>query len=211
MPAMPPFELRPAAPADIEALVPLIHSSGPETFDYVFVDRPGQTAADFLRSSLRREGGEHGYGHHFVVTHESEVVGAGTCFDGRDARGHTLAALRQILGYYGLRRGLGVIRRGLETESIVKPPKGRLHYIGHLGVTREWRGRGIGTQLVEHALEVGRQKGCTRAALDVSVENPQAQALYERLGFEVTALISSSYESPFGRVPSFRRMERGVE
>lgn len=201
------LDIRAAGPEDAQALVPLVHSSGPSTFDYVFVDRDGVSCFDVLLQALSQKDGEHGYGHHFVAIHEGEVVGGGACFDGIDARRHTMAAIRQIFSYYGLRRSLGVIRRGLQTESVVCPPKGELHYIGHLGVFRDWRGRGVGAQLVDFLLEIGRTKGRKRAALDVSVENPRAEALYRRLGFEVTSVHESSYESEYGRVPTFRRME----
>ena len=49
--------------------------------------------------------------------------------------------------------------------------------------------------------------GRTRAALDVSVENPRAQALYERLDFEVTEECMSKLENSTARVPDHRRME----
>ncbi len=199
--------IRPAGPHDAQALVPLIHSSGISEFDFVFVDRDEQTTADFLRFTLQHEKGGHGWGHHVVAVHGDQVVGAGVCYDGRQARGHTGVALRKILGHYGLGRGLGVVRRGLQIERVVRPPRGDLHYIGHLGVARDWRGRGIGRQLVEFLLDEGRARNCPRAALDVSVENPRAQALYERMGFSVTGEMSSDLKSPFGQVVAHRRME----
>ncbi len=199
--------IRPAGPLDVEALIPLVHSSGYSEFDFVFVDRKEQKTADFLRFSLQDEQGEHGWGHHVVAVHDDQVVGAGACYDGTQARGHTLDALRKIFGHYGLWRGPGVIRRGLQIERVVRPPRGDLHYIGHLGVTKDWRGRGVGTQLVEFLLNEGRARKSPRAALDVSIENPQAQALYERLGFEVTGETEANLKSAFGRVVAHRRME----
>ena len=47
----------------------------------------------------------------------------------------------------------------------------------------ESRGEGLGTALVEAALDVARERGCKRVELDVSDDNPRARALYERLGF----------------------------
>ena len=52
-------------------------------------------------------------------------------------------------------------------------------------MTPSLRGEGLGSQLIEHFLQIGRDSGLPMAALDVSVANPKAQALYERFGFAV--------------------------
>jgi ribosomal protein S18 acetylase RimI-like enzyme len=91
-------------------------------------------------------------------------------------------------------------------EGMIEPPKGRLHYIAHLGVRPEMQGKGVGTKLIEHLLELGREEGRTQAALDVSTLNPRAQALYERFGFQVTKHNSSTLSG----IPSHNRMERAL-
>jgi Acetyltransferases len=78
-----------------------------------------------------------------------------------------------------------VIRRGLQLERIICPPPRRTLYLAHLGVTPALRGEGLGSQLIDHFLQIGRSAGLPLAALDVSAANPKAQALYERLGFRV--------------------------
>ncbi len=46
------IKFRPALPDDVEAAVPLIYSSGPDAFDFVF-NVPGRaTAQDFLRQAF---------------------------------------------------------------------------------------------------------------------------------------------------------------
>jgi ribosomal protein S18 acetylase RimI-like enzyme len=49
-----------------------------------------------------------------------------------------------------------------------------------------YRGRGLGTALVEEALAWGRERGATRARLWVHDQNQTAIRLYERLGFTMT-------------------------
>ncbi|HMV29052.1 MAG TPA: GNAT family N-acetyltransferase, partial [Anaerolineales bacterium] len=116
-----------------------------------------------------------------------------------------LAMGRQIVSFYGL-AAFSVIPRGLQVESIIQPPKGDVHYIAHLGVHPSMQGKGIGTQLVEHLMEQGRNAGKTHTALDVSVLNPRAQVLYERLGFKLTG----QRESKLPGVPSHNRLERAL-
>ncbi|NUM47588.1 MAG: GNAT family N-acetyltransferase, partial [Anaerolineales bacterium] len=89
-------------------------------------------------------------------------------------------------------------------------PKGAIHYIAHLGVAPEWQSKGIGGRLIEHFLEGGKKLGRTTAALDVSVVNPRAQRLYERLGFVVKHERVSTLKNEFGTVPNHRRMERAL-
>src|SRR4030095_12783639 len=52
-----------------------------------------------------------------------------------------------------------------------------------IGVTKPYRGRGIGTALIGTTLEAARAKGLTRIELTVRTDNDRAKALYERFGF----------------------------
>ncbi|MCP8464039.1 GNAT family N-acetyltransferase [Pseudomonas sp. ZM23] len=179
-----PLTFRPARPADVDAAVPLIYSSGPEAFDYAFA-RPGRNnAQDFLRYAFAQGSGQFGWRQHWVGELDGRVVAAGTVFGGEQNLGYLLAASRQILGFFGA-GSLPVIRRGLQLERIICPPPRRTLYLAHLGVTPELRGEGLGSQLIDHLLQRGRRAGVSMAALDVSAANPKAQALYERLGFRV--------------------------
>ena len=53
--------------------------------------------------------------------------------------------------------------------------------------------------------------GGKTAVLDVSVENPRAEALYGRLGFVVTKEMRSSDQNRYSRVHHHRRMARPIE
>lgn len=204
------LHFRVATPADTEAAIPLIYSSGPAAFDYVFKHPARGTALDFLRHAFADGAGEFGYRNHTIVETGGQIVGIGACFSGREAFGFTPAAARQILSFYGLRHMLHISRRGLQVESVVEVPKGAIHYIAHLGVAPEWQSKGIGGRLIEHFLEGGKKLGRTTAALDVSVVNPRAQRLYERLGFVVKHERVSTLKNEFGTVPNHRRMERAL-
>lgn len=194
---------RPAVAADADAAVPLIYSSGPAAFNYVF---GRDDAMAFLRRAFVASDGEFSHRTHVVVEEEGQVVAAGAAFDGRRMLVFTLAAARQILSHYGLVRALGVIARGLRTESVIRPPKARECYIAHLGVTPGLRGRGIGAQLVRHLL--GRVDLALHdcAALDVASTNPRAEALYARLGFRSEQLRKSRLVNDDGEVPDHWRM-----
>lgn len=195
---------REAGPGDVEEAVPLIHSSGPLAFDFVFSRKAGQSL-EFLRFAFLDGAGEMGYKNHIVGEQNGRVIAVGAAFDGSTGFPFFLSAARQIIRFYGF-SCLPAMIRGLQVEQIIEPPKGRMHYIAHLGVRPDMQGKGIGSKLVEHFLKLGRQEGRTQAALDVSIVNPRAQALYERLGFQVT----KHHVSTLHGIPSHKRMERAL-
>ena len=110
---------------------------------------------------------------------------------------------------YGPWQGVAVSRRGLQFERLCPPPTGDLLYLTHLGVAPECRGQGIGQSLIKRLLISAPRSttGRTTVALDVSCENPRAQALYERVGFKVVRERLSTLKNSTATVPSQRRME----
>lgn len=60
-------------------------------------------------------------------------------------------------------------------------------WIEDLFVREGARSVGLGSGLVEAALERARERGCARVELDVNEANTAALALYERFGFNASA------------------------
>ncbi|HEX7340557.1 MAG TPA: N-acetyltransferase [Rhodanobacteraceae bacterium] len=201
-----PLLIRPACVEDAALAVPLICSSGPAAFDYVFA-RGGGDATAFLRRAFVDGAGEFGWRNHVVAEYAGQVVAAGSGFGKADTRGFTVAAARQIARHFGV-RAVGVIACGLRTERLIRPPVADEFYLGHLGVAPALRGHGIGTELVHWLMARGRERGLTTAVLDVAADNPQAEALYARLGFAVTGVRASRLRNAHGAVPTQRRMQR---
>ncbi len=54
-------------------------------------------------------------------------------------------------------------------------------HVGRIAVHKQWRGRGVGTRLVEHLTKVARERGIAEIHLHSQV---QAAEFYSRLGFE---------------------------
>ena len=61
-------------------------------------------------------------------------------------------------------------------------------FITTVAVKSEFRGRGWGRLLVEHALQVAKDEGSPTVGLGVESANVAAIRLYERLGFRTTRL-----------------------
>lgn len=198
------LEFRPATAEDADLAVPLIYSSGPLAFDFAFgSDR--LDAVSFLRKAFIHGSGTFGHRNHVVGALDGIVVAAGTAYSGDTTVSESVAVARQIVSAYRL-GAPSIITRGLRVESVISPPSKGVHYVAHLGVTEDVRGRGVGRALVEYLHEQGRSLGREVAELDVSIANPEAQALYERLGYEVVKEQSSTLANRFGRVVDHRRM-----
>lgn len=71
--------------------------------------------------------------------------------------------------------------------DIVRQPFDGMRHAGALGigVLEDYRGRGIGKQLMQATLAAAADAGITRIELEVFAPNTTAIALYKRFGFEV--------------------------
>ncbi len=69
--------------------------------------------------------------------------------------------------------------------------EGYLGYVEELVVDERCRGRGIGTQLLEHLIGVARNQGCRRVELDAAFNRQEAHRFYEHLGFQNRAYLYS--------------------
>ena len=58
----------------------------------------------------------------------------------------------------------------------------------------DFRGRGIGGQMLEHVLGVARSIGCSLATLEVRRGNKPAIAMYERAGFKTVHVRANYYQ-----------------
>jgi GNAT superfamily N-acetyltransferase len=58
--------------------------------------------------------------------------------------------------------------------------------IENVVVDEEQRGKGVGAQLVRHAVELAREAGCYKVALASNKQRAEAHRFYQRLGFTAT-------------------------
>jgi ribosomal protein S18 acetylase RimI-like enzyme len=80
-------------------------------------------------------------------------------------------------------------RPGEPVDSVLEP-YARLevpgsYYVSAMALFPEYRGKGLGTRMLEIAREKARQSRCREVSLLVFSQNERAVSLYERSGFEV--------------------------
>jgi ribosomal protein S18 acetylase RimI-like enzyme len=199
---------RKAQPQDVERVVPLIYSAGPQAIDYLFQCH-GKKSQDFLRFAFKNGNGFLGYKNHTVATMSGQVVGILAVYNLSAYARLTLGHLWLLRRFYPASNLYDLIARAVHMQSIMPAPGQKMHYVANFGVPETLQGSGIGRGLLDHQYKRARELGRALFALDVSVENPLAQAFYERYGFSVIA--ENQFSGPPGSVPNTRRMTMALK
>ena len=190
---------------EVVQAVPLIYSSGPDAFEYVFKNTKN-SAQDFLAHAFVREGGEFSYQNHYSLYQDEQMLGIGSIFNAKEAAAFSTKDATNILRFYTI-RSIPILRRGLQVEGLIKLPEKKEIAIAHLGIKPVFRGKGLGTRMIALLREKAKKEAGSYFVLDVSEENPKAKALYDRLGFITTKKNNSSLRNKFSYVPNHFRME----
>jgi ribosomal-protein-alanine N-acetyltransferase len=69
-------------------------------------------------------------------------------------------------------------------------------HINTLAIHPDWRRAGLASGLIRHVLADAVRQGAEKATLEVRRSNEAARRLYERFGFETTAVRTSYYRDP---------------
>jgi ribosomal protein S18 acetylase RimI-like enzyme len=198
------INIRKAQPEDVRSVYPMVYSSGPHEFDYVF-NAGNKTFKDFFHFAFPGELGLISYRTCTVATVNDEVVGIGAFTSGSERFSLDLGNVWNVARFYGLGNILKIARASSHLDTILPPPKSNELYIGQLGVKEGFRSKGIGGTLIRQQLELAKTKGLRKCVLDVATTNIQAQKLYERLGFKVAH--ENKWNFPDSHVPGQFRME----
>jgi len=97
----------------------------------------------------------------------------------RSAQLHTAILLFRWYGLEIVSRLPRLAKAGKALESL-EPDD---YYVSNIAVLPEWRGRGLGKEILLAAAEEARAAGARRIVLDVEGHNEAARAFYARLGF----------------------------
>ena len=68
--------------------------------------------------------------------------------------------------------------------------------IVNVAIDPKFRSRGIGRQMLDGLLSLGKDRGVTRFLLDVRLSNAPAIALYEKAGFKTLTIQKNFYSNP---------------
>ncbi len=167
------ISLRPAGPDDAQALAELINFAGEGLPLYLWerMAEPGETAWDVGRRRARREEGSFSYRNAMVAERDGKVFGSLVHY----AIGTKPTAIDDDTP--------GMFVPMLELENLALGT----WYVNVLATYPEFRGRGVGTALMQVASAQAKAKGCRGESIIVSDANRGARRLYERLGYRYIA------------------------
>lgn len=69
-------------------------------------------------------------------------------------------------------------------------------HVNNVAVRPEFRGKGIGSALLQTTLDQARKRGAKMAQLEVRAGNAEAQKLYQRCGFTIVGRRKNYYREP---------------
>lgn len=181
--------VQPGEGSDAEALLgdvlPWVHEAGNPYFDWLL---GGPSAARaVLERWMRRPSSEISIDRVSAFCHAGRSVAGFIAMTAaelaRCRRADTIALITEA-GSSG-REGL---QASLEsTKGLFPAPSPEEYYLSKMGVVHDWRGRGLGRQLVTAYLAAGHAQGFRHFRLDVAADNVSAIGLYGRFGFTAEA------------------------
>jgi [ribosomal protein S18]-alanine N-acetyltransferase len=69
-------------------------------------------------------------------------------------------------------------------------------HVNNVAVRPEFRGKGIGSELLQTTLDEARKRGAKMAQLEVRAGNAEAQKLYQKCGFTIVGRRQNYYREP---------------
>lgn len=199
------FQIRPARADDVDAALPLIYSSGPLVWDFLFGDGSTKSAMPYLRKAWLSGKGVAGYQWHWVAESDQQVVASISVYSGLEYSKLSNQTAWQVLRYFGLGSVARIGKMLQFGKHLMPAPAKNIDYVANFGVAPVLRGQGLGLVMLEHFRARAVARGKQHYELDVATNNPRAQVLYERFGMAIHK--ERAYE-PFTKsgLPGARRM-----
>ncbi len=202
----PTLQFRPAQPSDAAIAARLIYDAAPEQYDFFFdIDRP--TILDFLGKVFRKRSGVFGYQRYTVATLDEKVVAIGAFYDSAHRPKADLKTLWTLITCFDPVRLVGILGRISKLSELLTHNEEKTEHIANFAVIESLRGQGIGNAFLQRQIQLARKKKKKQCSLYVASSNPNAQRLYERLGFRVVNEVSLRSVPSRIRPPALRKME----
>jgi ribosomal protein S18 acetylase RimI-like enzyme len=183
--ALPGLTFRPSTPDDAPFAAPLIYSIAYRDLDPLFTGlATGLSPLGVVQHFYRAPGGMFSWRNTEIALHDGLPAGLITAYSVASRNG-SATWLVPAAGRLGAKALLLLVWRGVVVARALQRYQPGSWYVAFVGVDPARQSLGIGSSLIERSIQTARASGCSCVELDVDVDNPRAQALYERLGFHV--------------------------
>lgn len=166
--------IRQAKKEDVKQVVPLLLNA---MYDIAFMLTGGKTedeVAENLEYLFKKSGNRLSFENTFVKELDGRFAGIMVCYHGIDAKRldyPIICNLRENTG-----KEIHFFDREAEDDEF---------YIDTLSVSKNFRGKGLGTDLIKGAEKISKERGYKKTSLNVDIENVRAYKLYSKLGYRV--------------------------
>jgi ribosomal protein S18 acetylase RimI-like enzyme len=185
------LSFRPATVKDVKVASSLIYATFPKVATFTIGLGSEERAKAILEKVFVVPGHRLSYEETVLAVVQGRVVGGVVGYSAKRLPKLDRRTDRLILKQYRFRGKLAMVIRTWPL-IFMKDAKRWDYVIGNLAVRPQYRGRGIGEQLLIHAEKLAGEAGSRRLALRVAIENKTARKLYEDFGFKTTAMYLES-------------------
>jgi ribosomal protein S18 acetylase RimI-like enzyme len=170
---------------DAQTVAQLIYVSAPEMFQLLFGGLLfGQAAVEIIQKLVTHHHNHLSHRYVQVAESDDQVVGIATLVPAIELNDET--DYDSVLNFWARLRWQ-IAHRLILDRVLQHTYPADSFYIANLAVTPAYRGKGIGTQLLQHCIANATAAGANRIFISVDINNPRAQKLYESIGFQVIA------------------------
>ena len=144
-----------------------------EDFLYEFMGiEDTEKAKEFILHFVEKENNQYSFQNCLVAESENEILGSINIYDGAKLDSLSHPIIQYIKAHFN---------EDFDPER--ETQKGE-YYIDSFGVSPNYQGKGVGTRMLQHAIKVYTVENKQTLGLLVDEENPKAEKLYRKLGFE---------------------------
>lgn len=177
-----------------------------DKYPYFFSKIPEKDYVEILLQLNLLELQSNNFNGKYVILYNENVAGAINFYISRQKLllGESYKILGKSIGY------LKAIKVGIMLLGFGAPfnfPKESL-YIDQIGISADFRRKGLGKKLMNFAIEKAAKIGCKKVKLDVIAKNEGAISLYSNLGFIITKTNETALGEVFLGIRKYYSMEK---
>lgn len=199
------MQIRNATRQDEGNVAELIYYSGSVIYDFLY-KTPKTSAVQFIHFEYVSGRGFCGYRNADLVIIDDRIVGTICAYSGKQFFWALLGTVVNIFIFFGPIEGWAALLRANYVGRAMRKVFRSHLYLANMGIIPELRGTGIGSALLKSQVQNARENGYDTVSLDVADDNPKAEALYRRLGFQMEKGKVASVSRKKHAIPSPIRM-----
>ncbi len=144
----------------------------------------GRTFAEIIARAYPRPNHSYSYQNVIYAEYDKRIVGMALGFTAEQYHSFSDQPLKKAAGFHVLRMTIVNILFAPMLQILKTIADGDF-YLLSMAVDKEFRGKGIGSTLIDSIEERARASGSIRLSLDVAATNEGARRLYERRGMNI--------------------------